>query len=417
MCETRQMSSNPEGLKQLELMVKRYRNSPSIIIWSIGNEENALENGDLSAQGARIGASMVRLCHQLDPTRVVSAAVNADNEKGVSDALDIIGFNYNQQFIDPFHKKHPKRPIYGSETSSAISTRGEYATDPLRNLVNSYDAVVPWGETPEGWWKFYGSREWATGGFAWTGFDYRGEPTPFGWPSINSQFGIVDMCGFPKDNFYYYKAWWGNEPVLHLFPHWNWEQREGEVIKVWVHSNLDEVELFLNGKSQGSKKVEQLKHLEWAVKYEPGTIEVRGSKGGKVVLTDKRETTGKPASIKLTADRTEINADGEDVAVVRVESLDDQGRHIPTADFPINFRVRGQGSLIGVGNGDPNCQESDKEPMRSLFNGLAQVILQANKTPGDIVLEAYTEEWPGPKLPTVSLKITTKKVELRPTLA
>jgi beta-galactosidase len=189
------------------------------------------------------------------------------------------------------------------------------------------------------------------------------------------------------------------------------------VIKVWVHSNLDEVELFLNGKSQGSKKVEQLKHLEWAVKYEPGTIEARGSKGGKVVLTDKRETTGKPASIKLTADRTEINADGEDVAVVRVESLDDQGRHIPTADFLINFRVRGQGSLIGVGNGDPNCQESDKEPMRSLFNGLAQVILQANKTPGDIVLEVYTEEWPGPKLPTVSLKITTKKAELRPTLA
>jgi beta-galactosidase len=135
------------------------------------------------------------------------------------------------------------------------------------------------------------------------------------------------------------------------------------------------------------------------------------------VLTDKRETTGKPASIKLTADRTEINADGEDVAVVRVESLDDQGRHIPTADFLINFRVRGQGSLIGVGNGDPNCQESDKEPMRSLFNGLAQVILQANKTPGDIVLEVYTEEWPGPKLPTVSLKITTKKAELRPTLA
>ena len=205
--------------------------------------------------------------------------------------------------------------------------------------------------------------------------------------------------------------------MLHLFPHWNWEEREGEIIKVWVHSNLDEVELFLNGKSQGSKKVEPRKHLEWAVKYEPGIIEARGSQGGKVVLTEKRETTGKPASIKLSADRVEIHADGEDVAIIRVESLDDQGRQIPTANFPIKFKVTGQGALIGVGNGDPNCQESDKEPMRSLFNGLAQVILQANQTPGEITLEAYTEEWPGPKLPSVSLKISTKKVALRPTLA
>ena len=137
------------------------------------------------------------------------------------------------------------------------------------------------------------------GGFVWTGFDYRGEPTPYGWPCINSHFGIMDMCGFPKDNFYYYKAWWGNDPVLHLFPHWNWEERDGETIKVWVHSNLDEVELFLNGKSQGSKKVEPLKHLEWGVKYEPGVLEARGSKSGKVVLSEKRETTGKPASIAV----------------------------------------------------------------------------------------------------------------------
>ena len=192
--------------------------------------------------------------------------------------------------------------------------------------MNSYDGVVPWGETAEEWWKFYGTRDWLAGGFAWTGFDYRGEPTPYGWPSINSQFGIVDMCGFPKDIFYYYKAWWGKEPSLHLFPHWNFEGREGDEIPVWVYTNLEEVELFVNGKSLGSQKVPHLGHVEWKVKYEPGSIEARGSKGGKVVLTEKRETTGPAVAIRLTADRTEINADGEDVAVLKVEGLDKEGR-------------------------------------------------------------------------------------------
>jgi beta-galactosidase len=205
--------------------------------------------------------------------------------------------------------------------------------------------------------------------------------------------------------------------VLHLFPHWNWEQREGEPIDVWVHSNLDSVELFLNGRSQGSKKVEHLTHLEWKVKYEPGVLEARGTKGGKVVLTEKRETTGNPESIRLTADRTEINADGQDVSVLRVEVLDKEGRTIPTAHNMISFKVTGEGTLIGVGNGDPNCQESDKAPKRSLFNGLAQVIVQASKTPGTITVEAYTENYPPPKLPAVQVSITTKKMELRPSVA
>ena len=413
MCETRQMSSNPEGLAQLEVMVKRYRNSPSIILWSVGNEENQLQNEE-AEQGAKIGAAMVRRCHELDPTRVVSAAVNSDNEKGVSDAFDIIGFNYNQKFPDGYHKEHPKRPIYGSETSSAISTRGVYSTDPLRNTINAYDGVVPWGETAEGWWKFYGNRDWAAGGFAWTGFDYRGEPTPYGWPSINSQFGIVDMCGFPKDTFYYYKAWWGTEPSLHLFPHWNFEGREGDEIPVWVYSNLDEVELFVNGKSLGSQKVPHLGHVQWKARYEAGSIEARGSKGGKVVLTEKRETTGPAVTIRLTADRAEINADGEDVAVFTVEALDKQGRAVPTASNLIGFKVTGEGALIGVGNGDPNCQQSDKEPRRSLFNGLAQVILQATKIPGEIQIEAHKEGWDGPELTPAKLTIVTRKVELRP---
>ncbi len=413
MCETRQMSSNPEGMAQLEAMVKRYRNSPSIILWSIGNEENQLQ-GPMAEQGARIAADMVRLCHELDPTRVVSAAVNGNNEQGVSDAFDIIGFNYDLKLPDKFHKEHPERPIYGSETSSAIGTRGVYSTDPLRNTVNSYDGVVPWGETAEEWWKFYGTRDWIAGGFAWTGFDYRGEPTPYGWPSINSQFGIVDMCGFPKDNFYYYKAWWGKDPVVHLFPHWNWTGREGDEIPVWVYSNLDEVELFVNGKSLGSLKVPRLGHVEWKVRYEPGAIEARGSKDGNVVLTDKRETTGPTAAIRLIADRTEINADGEDLVVIKVEGLDKDGRLVPIANNHIGFKIAGNGALIGVGNGDPNCQESDKAPKRSLFNGLAQVIVQATKEPGEIQIEAHKDGWDGENLTPATITIKTKQVELRP---
>ncbi len=413
MCETRQMSSSPEGMAQLEAMVKRYRNSPSIILWSIGNEEGQMQ-GAMAEQGAKVGATMVRRCHELDPTRVVSAAVNGNNEKGVSDALDIIGFNYNQKMPDEFHKKNPTRAIYGSETSSAISTRGEYTTSPVRNTVNAYDSVVPWGETAEDWWTFYGTREWAAGGFAWTGFDYRGEPTPYGWPSINSQFGIVDMCGFPKDTFYYYKAWWGKEPVLHLFPHWNFEGREGDEIRVWVYSNLDEVDLMANGKSQGKQKVPHFGHVEWKVRFEPGAIEAHGYKGGKVVLTEKRETTGPAVAIRLTADRTEINADGEDVAIVKVEALDKEGRAVPTANNLIGFNVSGEGKLIGVGNGDPNCQESDKEPRRSLFNGLAQVILQATKKAGDIQIEAVKRGFDGPELTAAKLTITTKAAEIRP---
>jgi len=412
MCETRQMSSSPEGLTQLETMVKRYRNSPSIIIWSIGNEEWLLQDA-MAGQGARIAGSMVEMCHRLDPTRVVSAAVNGDNEKGVTEAFDIVGFNYGEERPDGFHGKHPKRPIYGSETSSAVSTRGEYATDSLRNLMSSYDGVVPWGKTPEAWWKFYGTREWEAGGFAWTGFDYRGEPTPYGWPSINSQFGIVDMCGFPKDYFYYYKAWWKKEPSLHVFPHWNWHGREGDEIPVWVYSNLDEVELLVNGSSVGRQKVPHLGHVEWKVRYEPGTIEARGFSQGALVLNVKRETTGAPATIRLTADRTEIAADGEDVAMLKVEVLDKDGRPVPTANNKIGFKVSGAGALIGVGNGDPNCQESDKEATRSLFNGLAQGIVQATGRPGEIHIEVVKEGWEGPELTPAKLVITTKAVRAR----
>ena len=412
LCETRSMSSSPEALAELEIMVKRYRNSPAIILWSMGNEEWELQKDE---QGKRIMTSMVERAHALDPTRLCTAAVNGTYGTGISLALDVEGINYNLKKVDDYHKTHGKQPLVGSETASTVSTRGVYTTDTLRNWESAYDVnYPPWAETAEEWWKFYAAREWLPGGFAWTGFDYRGEPTPYGWPSINSQFGIVDMCGFPKDNFFYYKAWWGHEPVLHLFPHWNWDQRLGEPISVWVHSNLEEVELLLNGASLGSQKVQPLTHLEWKVKYEPGVLEARGKKNGTVVLSEKRETTGEAHAIKLTADRLEIDADGSDLSMIRVEALDKEGRPVPTANNEIGLRIIGDGALIGVGNGDPNCQESDKEPVRSLFNGLAQVIVQANRTAGTIVVEAYTREWIFPKLEPARLTITTRKTEPRP---
>jgi beta-galactosidase len=332
----------------------------------------------------------------------------------VSDPLDIIGFNYNLKLPDAFHRKHPTRPVFGSETSSAISTRGEYSNDPTRNAVSSYDGVVPWGETPEQWWSVYGSREWLAGGFAWTGFDYRGEPTPYGWPSINSQFGIVDMCGFPKDYFHYYKAWWRPEPSLHLFPHWNWPGREGEEMPVWVYSNLEEVELLVNGRSLGSQTVPRLGHLMWKAAYQPGVIEARGRRGGRVVLTERHETTGPARSLRMTADRLSIAADGEDVALIRIEALDARGRAVPTANHKLRFRVSGAGKLIGVGNGDPNCLESDKGSERSLFNGLAQLIVQSGKRSGPILIEAAEEAPFGASLIPATLTVRAQAVKLRP---
>ena len=244
--------------------------------------------------------------------------MNGDNKKGVSDAVDVIGFN--NDFPDEYHRENPKRPVNGSETVSAVSTRGIYVTDPLRNTVSAYDTEEGMEEdyeTAEKWWNFYGTREWEAGGGAWAGFDYRGEPSPYGWPSINSQYRIVDTCGFQKDSFLYYQAWWRADPVLHLFPHWNFEGREGDEIPVWIYSNVDKVELIVNGKSRGTKDVPRRGYVEWKVRYEPGFIEARGSKDGNVVATEKHETTGPAISIRLTPDRYEIDADGEDVAILK----------------------------------------------------------------------------------------------------
>jgi beta-galactosidase len=407
LCETRMMSSNEEGLAQLETMIKRYRNNPAVFLWSMGNEEDILQANEL---GPQIIRTMQERAHALDPTRLCTAAVNGSYDKPLATTLDVMGFNYETTLAEAYHTAHSRQPLIGTETASTVATRGIYTTDKRRNWVSAYDANhPPWAQLAEEWWPYYAARPWLSGGFAWTGFDYRGEPTPYSWPSINSQFGIVDTCGFPKDNYFYYKAWWTNEPVLHLFPHWNWTGKEGEEISVWVHSNLESVELFCNGQSLGAKKVEPLHHLEWKVKYAPGYIEARGTKDSKVVLVARQETTGAPARIRLTADRRETSADGEDLAILRVGTIDSKGRFVPTADNKIAFRVSGEGALIGLGNGDPNCHESDKGNERSLFCGLAQAILQASKTPGYLTIEATSDG-----LETASLTLPSKPSKLRP---
>jgi beta-galactosidase len=406
MCETRMMSSNPEGLSQLSRMIRKYRNHPSIIIWSLGNEER--EQG--TPRGAKIVSSMKKLAKELDPSRLVTIAMNGGWGQGASAVLDVQGCNYSDSKIDDFHKEFPKQPMIGTETASTVCTRGIYANDPEKGYVSAYDLnAPPWAVTAEKWWKDYDSRPFLAGGFAWTGFDYRGEPTPYNWPCISSHFGIMDTCGFPKDNYFYYQAWWGPKPVLHLFPHWNWAGKEGQEISVWCHSNLDGVELFLNGASQGSQKVERNTHLEWKVKYAPGVIEARGTKDGKVVLTEKRETTGAPAKLALSADRTKISANGEDLSVITVEVRDAQGRMMPIASNLVTFAFSGAGRLIGVGNGDPSCHESDKGSERSAFNGLCMAFVRALKQTGEIRVTATS-----PGLESGSLTIQCEAATPRP---
>ena len=423
MDETRLMSSCAEGLSQLERLIRRDRNHPSVVIWSLGNEER--EQG--TERGARIVATMKRLAKKLDPTRPVTVAMNGSWGKGVTSVVDVMGFNYaggggqggagTGKNIDDFHTKFPKMPTVGSEMGSEYFTRGIYANDKEKGYVSAYDVNHPGYTTiAERWWKTFDERVFLSGGFTWTGFDYRGEPSPYGWPCISSHFGAMDTCGFPKDIFFYYQSWWGAEPVLYLFPHWNWSGKEGEHIDVWCYTNVDSVELFLNGQSLGSKRVERNSHVEWKAKYTPGAIEARGSQDGKVVLTEKRETTGVPARILLHPDRERISADGEDVSIVTVEVVDARDRLVPVASNEVTFRLAGPGRLIGVGNGDPSCHEPDKptspvEAKRSAFNGLCMALVQALKQAGDIRIETTASG-----LETASVKIAAQPAKIRPTI-
>jgi beta-galactosidase len=326
---------------------------------------------------------------------------------------DVAGYNYMDPQAEAFHKAHPDKPVMGTETVSAVGTRGIYITDPAKGYVASYDPYTTTGRaSAEGWWSFCNARDWLSGGFVWTGFDYRGEPSPNGWHNISSQYGIIDTCGFPKDTFYYYQSWWTTRPVLHLFPHWNWPGMEGQQIAVWVHSNLDKVELFHNGQSLGAKNMKKDSHLAWNVKYAPGTIEARGYKGDKVVMTAKRETTGPAATLVMAADRKELAADGEDVAMFAVQVKDAHDRVVPITDNEVTFKISGEGKLIGVGNGDPTDLASDKGSSRKAFSGCCMAVIQSTRKGGSITVEAIS-----PGLAPSTVTISTKPVTLRPQVA
>ncbi|MGB6744367.1 MAG: beta-galactosidase GalA [Terracidiphilus sp.] len=407
--ETRMMSSNPEGLAQFENLIRCDRNHPSVFMWSMGNEEGTAN----SERGVGILTAMKAVASHHDGSRPVSIAPTGAVGTGGLAVCDVIGYNYADPQAAAFHKAHPDRPVIGTETVSAVCTRGIYITDPDKGFVSSYDPYTTTGRaSAEGWWRFCDAQDWLAGGFVWTGFDYRGEPSPDGWPNISSQYGIIDTCGFPKDTFFYYQSWWTQGPVLHIFPHWSWPGFEGKKIAVWVHSNMDKVELFLNGQSLGMQEMQKDHHLAWNVEYAPGTLEARGYKGGKLALTTRRETTGAPAVIALSADRTVINADGEDVAMFTVEVHDASGRIVPITDNEIAFKIQGAGNLIGTGNGDPTNQTSDKGSSRKAFGGLCMAIVQSTKTAGAITFEASS-----PGLSPATLAINTKTTTLRPQIA
>lgn len=389
--ETRLLTSGNEYAEQLKDLVVRDRNHASVFMWSIGNEEFYTQTTNI---GKRIAQNSIHLIKSLDTTRAISYAANLGNWfPGVNEVIPIRGFNYHLPDIDPYHRDHPDQPVFGTEMSSMVSTRGIYIKDTVHCYVPDYDSTYPaWASTAEAWWKLANARPWYMGGFVWTGFDYRGEPTPYTWPNVNSHFGIMDVCGFPKNVFYYYQSWWTKKDVLHIAPHWNWKGDEGKEKLVWINSNADQVELFLNGKSLGKKAMPKDGHLTWNVKYEPGELKAVGTKAGRH-FTEIVKTTSAPAQIVLKPSKHILLADGEDAIVVDISAKDKNGLEVPTANELIHFDLSGtDAQIIGVGNGDPSSHEADVCTQgawqRSLFNGKAQLIIRAGLQKGNLQLKA-----------------------------
>ncbi len=398
MDENRLLNSSPQYMHDFEWLIKRDRSRASVFIWSIGNEEGWVHT---TSTGKLIAQSLLAKQQELDPTRVSTYAADVANVfKGINEVIPVRSFNYRQFAVADYHKDHPTQPIIGTEMGSTVTTRGQYVKDSIIGYVPDQDITAPWwASTAETWWKLAEPNDYWLGGFVWTGLDYRGEPTPFQWPNISSHFGIMDACGFPKNIYYYYRSWWTDKDVLHISPHWNWPGKEGQPIDVWVNSNADNVELFLNGKSLGKKDMPRNGHLNWMVNYEPGILEAIAFKKGKKLQT-KIETTGKPVEIVISPYKTTMLADGRDATVINISVMDRQGREVPDANNLIKFSVHGDAKIIGVGNGDPSSHEQDKYfdtiAKRHLFNGKCQVILQGGVTESMIHFEAKADSlWTG----------------------
>jgi beta-galactosidase len=390
-----------ENTWHVESMILRDRNHPSIIIWSMWNEEITIQNTPLARQ---LMTALRQAVHKHDQTRPVTCANNGRAQSGawlggVAEAEDLLGVNYNYGNYDILHREFPDKMIFGSEIGSKMECRGIYQTDPTTAHLSSYVA-------PDDSWAPLASRPFVAGGFYWAGFDYRGETTPFHWPEVTSNFGFLDLCGFPKDAAYYWKAWWQRDvPLVHIFPHWNWPGKEGQNVPVWCFSNCDEVELFLNGRSLGKQAMPEFGHLQWDhVAYEPGRLEARGYKNGQPVGTKTLETTGAPAGLRLTPDRAQLLADGQDTVPVMVAVVDAQGRVVPDASNKIYFKISGAGVNAGVGNGDPSCHEPDQSGSRSAFNGYCLLLVRAARTGGMIQVVAQS---PGLADASVRLKVAS----------
>ena len=399
MDENRRLGDSQEVLSQVESMILRDRNHPSVILWSLCNEER-LQG---TPEGEKMGKAMKDVINRLDPTRPVTAAMNGGYGGGLSQVVDVQGFNYHWSDYDDYHRDHPTQPMFGSESASVVTTRGIYQQDDQRGYVSAYTTGA------EQNWRPVAERPFMAGAFIWTGFDYRGEPSPFGWPCINSHFGVMDTCGFPKDDYYYYHAWWGTKPVLHLVPNWNWaypnpgKAHEGREITVRAYSNCDRVELFLNGESLGAQDMPPNSHLDWKAHWAPGVLSAKGFKKGKEVVSDRVETAGLPDAIRLTPDRRTIQADGQDCSMIKVEIVDAHGRNVPVADNTVEFNITSNGRIIGVGNGDPSSHEPDKATHRRAFNGLCMAIVQSTRDTGPIIVTATS-----PTLETATTIIETK---------
>ena len=387
MDENRRFEARTEVLEYLDIMVRRDRNHPSVIFWSLFNEE-PLQNTE---EGAKIFRRMRSVVEHLDDSRLITGAINGTME-GAGLEMDITGINYAMRNIEGMHAKHPNQPIIGSENNSAVTTRGCYLTDTegAQVLANYDEETVPWGQTVRETWDFVRKHDYFAGIFIWTGFDYRGEPTPFKWPSVSSQFGIMDTCGFPKDSFYFNKACFTDKPMVHLLPHWNWQK--GDTVRVMAVSNCDEVELFLNGRSLGRKHNDVCTDTpEWQVEFERGRISAKAYRNGKCVAKAEQRTAGKPYSVSVEANTLDIKNDGQDTVVLNVCVKDKRGVVVPYADNLIRFDVIGDGYVRGVGNGDPNSHESDVLPERRAYCGLCQALVSSKLGAENISVRVHSE--------------------------
>ena len=386
MDENRRFETGEEELSYLSTMIRRDRNHPSVAFWSLFNEE-PLQNSD---EGRRIFNRLKSCVLHLDDSRPITGAMNGSFE-GAGEDMDVVGINYNENRLDAGHIAHPDKAVFGTENGSTTQTRGCLQTDRTgAQVLADCDAErVPWSLfSIRDLWRFVTAREWLGGVFIWSGFDYRGEPTPFTWPSVSSQFGLMDTCGFRKHAYYFAQACFSERPMVHLLPHWN--HKTGYIVRVMAPTNCEEVELFLNGKSLGRKQGSAYDTPEWQVPFEKGRLLARGYRGGKCVARDEVRTAGRPYAISIQTDRSRVKNDGQDTVLLNCCVVDRRGVVVPDASHHLTFTVEGDGYIRGVGNGNPNSHEPDNAAERDLFAGYCQALLTVRPGAEKVTVRAET---------------------------